>query len=1263
MSEPDEPVEGLSDDDLDELDPDDEIGGDAAPHPVFTFPRILVGPATDGQANTIEEWIRPIACWRLDDTRFEFDSSFVKPGSAREFKLLEETRDENPGATLSIFGHADPTGDDDYNKTLSGRRARAIYGMLTRNAEMWEELFSKRTPGGGDPWGNPALETMLVTTGRDPAGAANLSKDQRAELYRAYMERLCGPRLSLDPTKDFLARGTGDQLRGDIEGCSEFNAVLRFSKKEDAEFSQFKNKTRRDSENVPNRRVVAYLFRKELEIDPNQWPCPSSSAGPGQCRNRFWVDHQKRKAPDEERREFAKDKDTFQCRFYHRLAIQSPCEESVVTSLQKIRVRLRLVYRDPVDPSIERPFPKGFEVEAVCEDGTSRKTRVRDDGLVRFVLERSKLSFILDFNSTDQPYFANARPNSKATPENKLVSEEQHEASALEGFRMFKVPAVWSTTDTDWPVVESPLFKEGRFSGIDNPAATIGTPSSPVKMVLDPHWQILRYEYFDRFLSKTFPVPPMFVQGFQLSELAFGSPDTRSNWTSDEGNQCLPWILRDLKTPNKDCLVEVELVGQRFIEAKQDGSRRIVALSSTIGEPTVQPDLVDKPSAERLRFYDLPERWRSKGYFARLGGSKDFFEKLADQATSNGKPLTFSLDDIVFANQTGLIVTPIAWDPKTDRIATFSHKVHEGIDKGLFQPESNDPWLSQKPTTITDRNYLVDHPDWTRFIIMRGRIFDTFNARINDPQASALGARAASLTLDSTQGTGPPSAAPSSTFDAPFTSVEIGFDQNHPNRGSIGRGDFAIFRCCDRQGDDEMAVQIHYYRLHFNFGSSPIRTTIEGERTTKPPTLSAGQQDGFVRTGIENVHKRWNGPKGDFDRKNAELQPASGGPKLKTPVLWFAQAFPQPLSAGTAALKNNELQYFICIFEEVRGFMSSRRGLGAIDQTENKPTSSGSNKGRFTFAHELGHGDSLEDEYIESANNCSYFQPGYEDFIPGSPYSDDSNGMMEGNRIPRPRHYWHAAEWMRKRFTNEFLVRHDEFLFRVPPHAGGPQKTHVTDPWSEARNTGANSGFCDLYLFRLGIEDFSFRVLNEGQGETAGPFDGLISVEVRMRLTFPHTNHNKLVSQTGKILRGIRKRLNGKFVVTGTEKGEKFDRCALWFSPRFLVDSDSGDDDYHKSCKVTATKNYGQRVNDVEAEFGTHYTVRLTESGPSTIVRGAGSKGSATFNMDDTDDLEDKFPVFFAQMLGVPAAGIDTASSYDPLVAAVITTNAKVQRL
>src|SRR5690349_10004947 len=90
--------------------------GIAAIHPADP-PRIaLVGPSTDTQFNTIQNFISPIACWRVEDLLFDFDSSFVKPVGQRDLRELKQLRERLKrlaGGTelrppLSIFGHADP---------------------------------------------------------------------------------------------------------------------------------------------------------------------------------------------------------------------------------------------------------------------------------------------------------------------------------------------------------------------------------------------------------------------------------------------------------------------------------------------------------------------------------------------------------------------------------------------------------------------------------------------------------------------------------------------------------------------------------------------------------------------------------------------------------------------------------------------------------------------------------------------------------------------------------------------------------------------------------------------------------------------------------------------------------------------------------------------------------------------------------------------------------------------------------------------------
>ena len=62
-------------------------------------------------------------------------------------------------------------GNDDYNKTLSGRRAAAVYGLLVRDPVLWEKLFSNKF--GNDIWGDDAIATMNSRLAEDDASKAS----------------------------------------------------------------------------------------------------------------------------------------------------------------------------------------------------------------------------------------------------------------------------------------------------------------------------------------------------------------------------------------------------------------------------------------------------------------------------------------------------------------------------------------------------------------------------------------------------------------------------------------------------------------------------------------------------------------------------------------------------------------------------------------------------------------------------------------------------------------------------------------------------------------------------------------------------------------------------------------------------------------------------------------------------------------------------------------------------------------------------------
>lgn len=331
-----------------DLNPPAKAGGFSAAHPVAEANPVLVAPTTTGTGkNTIRAPIVAVACWTMTDVRFDFGLSFLNPESKDEIRGLERLRRHHAGSRLTIFGHADPVGTDDENKVLGGRRAMAMFGLLTRRVELWERLNDQ--PFLSDRWGLTALQRILDALGFPPGPIDGVDgpktqgafrgfqaaqgipatgqgdKTTRNKLFAAYMDLLCGKDFRLGPN-DFLAGGLDAEGKGDFQSCGEFNAIVRASKPQLGRFSRRENRQERDDFNSPNRRILILLFRSDTPFPPGKWPCPRALEGAGACRSRFWSDHARRRAAGPEPRLFDETQDTFACRFYHRLAGESPCE-------------------------------------------------------------------------------------------------------------------------------------------------------------------------------------------------------------------------------------------------------------------------------------------------------------------------------------------------------------------------------------------------------------------------------------------------------------------------------------------------------------------------------------------------------------------------------------------------------------------------------------------------------------------------------------------------------------------------------------------------------------------------------------------------------------------------------------------------------------------------------------------------------------------------------------------------------------------------
>jgi len=236
----------------------------------------------------------------------------------RQFMLRGALYERIGEPVPAVFGHADPVGDDEYNKTLSGRRAAAVYGLVTRDVDLWDRLYAQ--PFSTDDWRTSAVPRMRELTGQ-PVSTPH------KEVFAAYMDAICqhpDGRPFVIPKEQFLGRGLDADGKADYQGCGELNPILVFSQAEGQALQS--NREERNQQNAPNRRVLMLLFPPGFHVDPASWPCPRAKEGSGGCRPHFWPDGDQRRAQQDRRREYEKDRDTFACALYDAMARRSPCE-------------------------------------------------------------------------------------------------------------------------------------------------------------------------------------------------------------------------------------------------------------------------------------------------------------------------------------------------------------------------------------------------------------------------------------------------------------------------------------------------------------------------------------------------------------------------------------------------------------------------------------------------------------------------------------------------------------------------------------------------------------------------------------------------------------------------------------------------------------------------------------------------------------------------------------------------------------------------
>jgi hypothetical protein len=242
--------------------------------------------------NTLRMSPRPIAWWRATDFCFNFGRAFIRPESAAAFRSLHAIWTRHPNTRIALFGHADPVGQDDYNKKLSENRAKIVYGALCREPDVWKEVFYAAKEE--VRYIQRQLKFLQLYSGHIDGDFGPLTQ----KAVQDYMDQLCGP-LQLK-TSDFLHSG-----KHAFQGCSEFNPVRMMSRRMWETFKVTGLENLRDRENSPNRRVVAFLFLDYVASQlQDSWPCRPAAEGVGPCRSQFWSDASSRRQYQAKAREY-----------------------------------------------------------------------------------------------------------------------------------------------------------------------------------------------------------------------------------------------------------------------------------------------------------------------------------------------------------------------------------------------------------------------------------------------------------------------------------------------------------------------------------------------------------------------------------------------------------------------------------------------------------------------------------------------------------------------------------------------------------------------------------------------------------------------------------------------------------------------------------------------------------------------------------------------------------------------------------------------
>lgn len=838
-----------------------------------------------------------------------------------------------------------------------------------------------------------------------------------------------------------------------------------------------------------------------------------------------------------------------------------------------VRLFASFHFKDP--DGDERPFPKGMPVNVLLGDHSAHalKATIGDDGALTIAVighasAVAAKTLSLRFGAADDNRVICEAPGGtkaqKQGPEPGPI-----DPAGNWGERFFTWPREWTLRQADWTVTND----DGRWDATpgnlkmtkSGRAASLGHANKRVKFVLDAHWQFVKFEFFDRAYGRSDhnkenkTIPPVALEAFRFRpSTATGKPEIRSNWwlvDSDKTTQCVPWIVQ--RKP--DGVAAARPSSQTLLRFKLAAKTCVHSESATVRKRVIATDEQLKPGPERLKFYDLPEAWESRNYYARLSataGEFGWYETIADKPSTKTRPFVFCLDDIVVTDENARRLT--TWT-NAYWCAVFAHTFDDSLDsathtkEGLYKPNTGAkaPWYSKAPASGApeeDANYIVDYPRWTRMVVANGSPCDVFDRRTvasdpPEPDMDVIGARAAVRWVDVTARIGTttlihevsgsweysPDDVPkpgrmfhdseTARVDHPTFSIHPYYAQDYMvrfgkyedagSKGGIGRFDMILLRCCGAAEVDgtasEVAVNLWFHRMFFD-------TTVAPKTNPKDPSSAPIDPKDYKVTFVRKVLDRFNGLDAKNGQGRAELLPKDASKPLKVDVVSFIQV----------NFEEAQAHYKITLTDGSKG-ARDWRGITGLGETGNGPPEDSGTENGFVNAHEHGHQSAFPDEYNERWDAASYGQPSFYSTLPGDPFEmdgrtkqfqEDNSPLMNGNHTFHNRYYWQAAEFVRLAARVGMKVKlgtkYKEYWLPPYPTAHEVKRHYAFWPISPSKNDQAlaprgtltaNRGKVDLYLYALGADSFPVEALPKKEDPPgADPYDGLLMVTVRLKV-------------------------------------------------------------------------------------------------------------------------------------------------------------------